>query len=71
MTWRARGINPTHFIIHFIFIPYGLMASQQASDLAVNAAKGFSHGTAVRSAKYPYVDPGIVGTSITAHIRWG
>jgi hypothetical protein len=37
MTWRARGINPTHFIIHFIFIPYGLMASQQASDLAVNA----------------------------------
>jgi hypothetical protein len=42
VTWRARGINPAHFIIHFIihfffFIPYGLMASQQASDLAVNA----------------------------------
>jgi hypothetical protein len=38
VTWRARGINPAHFIIHFFFfIPYGLMASQKASDLAVNA----------------------------------
>ncbi|EXL65584.1 hypothetical protein FOPG_18192, partial [Fusarium oxysporum f. sp. conglutinans race 2 54008] len=38
VTWRARGINPAYFIIHFFFfIPYGLMASQQVSDLAVNA----------------------------------
>jgi hypothetical protein len=35
---EGQRIKPAHFIIHFFFfIPYGLMASQQASDLAVNA----------------------------------